>query len=160
MEIAGYRGLVAGARADGLSREDAMREVVSRLWGAFGGRWSWVGFYLKLEGTEEMELVCREPKPACSPIGLHGMCGRGWREGRSLVVRDVAGLGGGYIACDPRDRSELVVPLLQQDGSCLGVLDADSYDVGAFTVDDARGCEELLSAYGLSVRATLAPLVV
>ncbi len=132
------------------SAEEGMRVCVALLWEAFGGRWSWVGFYDKSPGADEMILVCREPKPACSPSGLHGMCGRGWRERRAFVVRDVAVLGANYVACDPRDKSELVVPLLAADGACRGVLDADSYDVGAFTLDDAFGCDALLRALGLS----------
>lgn len=123
-----------------------MAWVVQLLWDAFGeadpgvptrGLVSWVGFYMKVADADEMELVCREPKPACSPIGLQGLCGRGWKERRSFVVRDVAVLGARYIACDPRDKSELVVPMIL-DGKCWGVLDVDSYDVGAFTARDAE----------------------
>jgi putative methionine-R-sulfoxide reductase with GAF domain len=112
-----------------------------------------IGFYLKRAGRDEMVLGPRRDKPACSPIGLHGACGRCWRDRRALVVRDVAVLGAGYIACDPRDRSELVIPLLESDGTCWGVLDADSYDVGSFDEADARSLTEAVEALGLSARA-------
>ena len=144
-----------------------MRRAVELLWNAFGeddpsrpvrGGVSWVGFYLKPEGEEEMVLVCREPKPACSPIGLHGMCGRGWTERRAIVVADVRTLGAGYIACDPRDQSELVVPMLDEGGRCAGVLDVDSYDLGSFSDRDAAGASELLVRLGLSVRNAAPPL--
>lgn len=140
-------------------RGAAMRRAVELLWSAFGeadpaspsrGLLSWVGFYTKAPDAAEMTLACREPKPACSPIGLHGMCGRSWRERCAWVVRDVGALGAGYIACDPRDRSELVVPLLDPAGHCDAVLDADSFQVGAFTRRDAEQMHELCVRLGLS----------
>lgn len=113
---------------------------------------SWIGFYLKSPGSDEMVLGPRRDKPACSPIGLHGACGRCWRERTPLVVRDVASLGAGYIACDPRDRSEVVLPLLEPDGTCWGVLDADSFDVAAFDERDAAGLGVVLRALRLTAR--------
>lgn len=140
-------------------RAAAMAHAVELLWTAFGeedpqaptrGLLSWVGFYEITPTHDEMLLACREPKPACSPIGLQGMCGRGWKERHSFVVRDVAVLGTNYIACDPRDKSELVVPMLDESGSCWGVLDVDSYNVGAFSIDDAAHMGELCRRIGLT----------
>jgi putative methionine-R-sulfoxide reductase with GAF domain len=141
-------------------RTTAMRHVITSLWSEFGepspetpsrGLISWVGFYEITPGAAEMTLTCREPKPACSPIGLQGMCGKGWRERTSFVVNDVAVLGSNYIACDPRDKSELVVPMLLGN-TCWGVLDVDSYQVGAFSISDARHLGELCQRHGLTDR--------
>jgi L-methionine (R)-S-oxide reductase len=133
-----------------------MRRAVDLLWGALGSSGvSWIGFYERGPGPGEMTLVCREPKPACSPIGLHGMCGKGMQERRPFIVPDVRTLGANYVACDPRDQSEVVVPLLAADGSCDAVLDADSYDLGAFDDHDARGLARVLVALGLSDRRLL-----
>lgn len=142
-------------------RERLMRLAVSVLWNAFGlhsrasHAISWIGFYDKVDGADEMVLVCREPKPACSPIGLHGMCGEGWKQRRSIVIPNVKTLGENYIACDPKDQSELVVPLMTEDGTCIGVLDADSYDVDAFDESDATGMTKVLIALGLTTPQTL-----
>lgn len=152
-----YAGAIAAAHGlRGVAQDVAMQRVVHILWDAFGldtlltpGAVSWVGFYRKEPG-DEMTLICREPKPACSPIGLHGMCGRGWLERRPIVIPDVRTLGPNYIACDPKDQSELVIPVIQADGSCWGVLDLDSYDLGAFTEHDARGMTAVLESAGLS----------
>lgn len=124
-----------------------MRAVVDVLWEGIGERGvSWVGFYVKSPDAEEMELGARRDRPACSPIGLHGACGRCWREGKPLVVRDVRELGESYIACDPRDRSEVVVPARDSDGAVWGVLDVDSFEVGAFAETDVAGLEAVLEA--------------
>jgi len=131
-------------------RRQRMQSVVDALWGALKDAGvSWVGFYLH-EGGDELVLGPLRDKPACSPIGMHGACGRAFLERRALVVRDVAVLGEGYIACDPRDRSEVVIPLFDTDGRCWGVLDVDSYDVGAFDVEDVRGLLEVLRAAELT----------
>ncbi len=144
---------------------DARMKVVTDVyWSHFGfdkpglGRGvSWCGFYRRDQTDEpgqEMTLVCREPKPACSPIGLEGMCGRGWKEEASYVVRDVRVLGPHYIACDPRDQSELVIPVWDartgtNNPACWGVFDVDSYDIGSFDEADARGAIAMLEAAGL-----------
>ncbi|MBL0920545.1 MAG: GAF domain-containing protein [Phycisphaerales bacterium] len=149
-------------RLAGLSREAKMAAFVDAVWDAFRDRGvSWVGFYLAGEDRASMVLGPRRDKPACSPIGLHGACGQCFRSGAPLVVRDVAELGEGYIACDPRDRSEVVLPLfdaerphLDAGGSrgCWGVLDVDSHEVGAFTRRDADELAALLRDVGLSAR--------
>lgn len=125
-------------------RDIAMRGFVDVLWEALREQGvSWIGFYLK-DGDTQMTLGPSRNKPACSPIGLHGACGQTLLSGQPMVVRDVAELGAGYIACDPRDRSEVVIPLFNESGECYGVLDADSYEVGAFTQDDVRDLHSLL----------------
>lgn len=152
-----------GTLADFLSRPVATRDAAMRLF--TDAAWqvlaptgvSWIGFYTAEEGDREMVLaVCRD-KPACSPIGLHGACGRSWREGRTLIVTDVKHLGPDYIACDPRDRSELVIPCFEADGRCWGVLDVDSFDAGAFDERDAEAMTDLLRSLGLSSPAAPEP---
>ena len=154
-----YKPLIeAASKAKPASRDAAMKAAVDLLWRAFGHKpISWVGFYLKSEGAEEMVLVCREPKPACSPIGLHGMCGRAYLTRRAVLVADVRTLGENYIACDPKDQSELVIPLVDSAGVCAGVLDVDSYDLKAFDEGDIRGMTELL--IGLGLTADAAPII-
>lgn len=110
---------------------------------------SWIGFYLDVPGAtdgERLVLGPRRDKPACSPIGLHGACGRCLVSGLPLVVRDVRDLGANYIACDPRDRSELVVPC-RTGGVIWGVLDIDSHEVDCFCEADAVAAERALAAW-------------
>lgn len=135
--------------ADG-TRDERTRRVIDVLWRELQHTGvSWVGFYVHA-GGDELLLGPREPKPACSPIGLHGACGRAFRQKAPLIVRDVGELGANYIACDPRDRSEVVVPLVGEDGACWGVLDLDSFAVGAFDERDVAGLNDVLRAAGLT----------
>lgn len=140
-------------------REARMQALVDALWSAFGldperhdtSRISWIGFYTPVPGEPELILGPRRDKPACSPLGWHGACGRSFQGRVAMVITDVTRLGEGYIACDPRDRSELVIPCLERDGSCWGVLDADSHDTGAFSKRDAYALMLVLRAAGLSL---------
>ena len=128
-----------------------MQAVVDALWEALEGTGvSWVGFYLDHGGGDELVLGPRRDRPACSPIGLHGACGQTFRQGQALVVHDVRDLGDNYIACDPRDRSEVVIPLLDEGGRCWAVLDLDSHEVGSFDDGDVAGLTRVLRAAGLT----------
>ncbi len=136
------------------SPKERMQAVVEVLWrGLNEAGVSWVGFYVDRPREPDDERLtlgpCRD-RPACSPIGLHGVCGQALRFGRPRVVPDVRELGKGYIACDPNDRSEIVIPLLDEKARCWAVLDMDSHDAGSFDDGDARGLCRVLRAAGFA----------
>lgn len=162
---ADYAALAARARvlATADSAPDALlAPLCDALWDALSPKGlSWVGFYLADPGADgapagasggpavgEMILAARRDKPACSPIGLQGVCGQGFLEQRIRLVEDVALLGQGYIACDPRDRSEIVVPIYR-NGRIWGVLDADSHELACFGQSDVQGLASVLRSAGL-----------
>lgn len=148
------RLLVAVKELSTECRDEAMRRFVEIAWREYAAEGvSWVGFYEdQPEAPFEDRLVlrCGAPKPACSPIGLHGACGRALTSAMPLVVHDVADLGANYIACDPRDRSEIVIPCLEETGRAWGVLDLDSHRVGTFHEGDAGLLRAALVRAGLS----------
>ena len=112
---------------------------------------SWIGFYLEdpsAPDNQRLTLGASRGGPACSPIGLHGACGQAFKAGTPLLVRDVRDLGEEYIACDPRDRSELVVPITSE-GRVIGVLDVDSHQVDAFSETDLEALLPLMGLLGL-----------
>jgi putative methionine-R-sulfoxide reductase with GAF domain len=163
-----YTSLAARARelADACADPaDRLAPLCDALWSELAPRGlSWIGFYLVAPPSEaeartadpgvatEMILVARRDKPACSPIGLQGVCGQGFLEERIRLVEDVGLLGAGYIACDPRDRSEIVVPIYR-NGAPWGVLDADSHELACFGEADVRGLSAVLRSAGLLDRA-------
>ncbi len=132
------------------SRETRMQAVVDSLWQAFADQgYSWVGFYLdQPHEPDDRRMIlgpCRD-KPACSPLGLHGACGSALLSRDTLIVRDVAELGDNYIACDPLDKSEIIIPLVDSAGTCWGVLDIDSHEIASFDTDDENGLRNFLRA--------------
>jgi L-methionine (R)-S-oxide reductase len=101
---------------------------------------NWAGFYFLRDDT--LVLGPFQGRPACVRIKIgDGVCGTAARERRSIVVPDVDAFPG-HIACDTASRSELVVPLLDED-RLLGVLDLDSPDLARFDTVDQTGCEAL-----------------
>ena len=50
----------------------------------------------------------------------------------------------GHIACDSASLSEIVVPIRDESGAVLGVLDLDSPEEARFTEEDRAGLEEFV----------------
>ncbi len=117
---------------------------------------SWIGFYRTADDERSMLLEQCRDRPACSPIGMHGVCGQAAKTGRTKIIEDVAALGEDYVACDPRDRSEIVIPIdaptLPGRPACR-VLDLDSFQVGAFSDLDDRCLREALEIAGLALKS-------
>jgi putative methionine-R-sulfoxide reductase with GAF domain len=136
-----------------------MRAVADAIWTHLNQAGvSWVGFYLPHtnDGLAELVLGPSRNKPACSPIGFHGVCGQAFRGRVVRIVHDVRDLGSDYVACDPRDRSEIVLPVFRpaaggRPATLVGVLDLDSHEVGRFAEIDARGLTLVLESAGFSV---------
>ncbi|WP_323844018.1 GAF domain-containing protein [Microbulbifer magnicolonia] len=101
---------------------------------------NWAGFYF-LQG-DELRLGPFQGKPACTriPVGA-GVCGTAVASGESQLVEDVHQFPG-HIACDAVSASEVVIPLYDAGGRCLGVLDIDSPTVARFTAEDLAGLQE------------------
>lgn len=99
-------------------------------------RYSWVGFYLFDQDAQTMMLGPYQGPPTCTtriPIDA-GMCGLAARERHTIVLGDVR-TDPRYIACSPTVRSEIIVPLLDEE-RIFGVLDIDSDELNAFGQDD------------------------
>jgi putative methionine-R-sulfoxide reductase with GAF domain len=137
--------------------EARMRAAVDAIWEEFHPLdVSWVGFYLPSPSdgpVTELILGPSRNKPACSPIGLHGVCGQGFLGRTIRIVGDVRDLGPDYVACDPRDASEIVLPVASASGSgpLLGVLDLDSHATHRFGPEDAEGLTLVMAAAGFTV---------
>lgn len=173
------RAILAAGLPSHATRAERMEAAVDAIWNGLRNTGvSWVGFYIaEEEEPDDRRLILgpRRDKPACSPIGLQGVCGACYRTGAVQIVRDVRDLGTSYVACDPRDASEIVIPLIETDGAggrdalptssdsddrrealltkkpgrCWGVLDLDSWDIGSFDERDGDGLREALQAAGL-----------
>ena len=131
-----------------LHSERMMREVVDELWLNFGGSpYAWCGFYILAPDGRELVLGPHQDKPACSPIGLHGVCGKAVHTGQAQIVADVSALGDAHIVCDPNYRSEIAVPVFNREGKVWAVLDVDSESLDAFNEMDQRWLERITSRF-------------
>lgn len=129
-------------------RGKIMQDIVEALWDAFGGKvYSWCGFYTP-GPSASLVLGPHRDKPACASIGTNGVCGRAASEKKSQIVPDVKALGDAHIECDPANRSEIVVPVMDPDGTVFAVLDVDSTEIGAFGEEDRRWLERLVRTLG------------
>ena len=91
--------------------------------------WWWVGFYWVKEN--ELVLAPFQGSIACTRIAFgKGVCGTAWKERKTRLVPDVEQFPG-HIACSSATKSEIVVPIFNQNDEVMGVLDIDSdlYDV-------------------------------
>ncbi|KIJ11810.1 hypothetical protein PAXINDRAFT_118741 [Paxillus involutus ATCC 200175] len=143
--------------------------------GAFPLRWdnapvNWCGFYLVsslfptprvTEGTSSNErTIPRDEnklllgpfcgKPACqfinvAPERARGVCADAFVQQQTILVENVHDYPG-HIACDGGTKSEIVCPLILQDGSdqiVVGVLDLDCLALSGFDEEDKIGLESI-----------------
>lgn len=109
-------------------------------------RFFWVGFY-RVKG-DQLVLGPFQGPAACQRIGFgKGVCGTAWKERRTIVVPDVEQFPG-HIACSSLSRSEIVVPLFNEDGTVSAVLDIDSDQPGTFDSTDASWLELIAGEVG------------
>ena len=129
-------GLVAG-EPDPIAN---MANAVALIWESLPDL-NWAGFYRNIGG--ELVLGPFQGRPACIriPFGT-GVCGAAAATLQVQRIDDVHAFDG-HIACDFASNSELVVPIVSEDGGLIAVLDLDSPKTGRFTEEDEAGCVRL-----------------
>ncbi len=95
----------------------------------------WVGVYI-VDSPDELVLSLFQGPVACSRIQKgKGVCGTAWQEQKPIIVPDVD-VFSGHIACSSLSKSEIVLPLFDDDGKVFGVLDVDSQHLNKFDQTD------------------------
>lgn len=103
----------------------------------------WVGFYFVKD--DELQLGPFQGPVACYHIPFgKGVCGTAWKERKTLIVPDVEAFPG-HIACSSLSRSEIVVPIFDEDQRVLGVIDIDSKNLNSFDKTDQEYLEKIAS---------------
>ncbi|MEM1563703.1 MAG: GAF domain-containing protein [Candidatus Bathyarchaeia archaeon] len=100
----------------------------------------WVGFYIPKE--EWLELGPSKGPPACARIAYTGVCGKCAKSGKTIIVPNVHEFPG-HIACDPRSKSEIAVPVFDEKGSVMAVLDVDGEEYDSFDEKDKEWLEKI-----------------
>ncbi len=111
---------------------------------AFSPRFYWTGFY-EVDPNKPDELVIGpyQGTLGCLRIAFgRGVCGISAKNEKTQIVADVHAFAG-HIACDPASRSEIVVPVHEQSGKLVAVLDIDSTQLNAFDRVDQDGLEQI-----------------
>jgi L-methionine (R)-S-oxide reductase len=131
--LSALEGLTAG-EPDPIAN---MANAAALVWETLPGL-NWAGFYRNVDG--ELVLGPFQGRPACIRIPFgQGVCGAAAESLQVQRVEDVHAFPG-HIACDAASASELVVPILDQDGKLIAVLDLDSPTPARFTEEDEAGC--------------------
>ena len=114
----------------------------------FFPEFSFVGFYDAKPGDTQKiyigEYFSNDDIFPCGEIkyGM-GQCGLCAKLKKVMIAHDTKLLDN-YIACDDDTRSEIVLPILNKDGSFRTQLDIDSPSVGTFTTEDQHELETIL----------------
>jgi len=133
--ISQFQSLIAGENDEGI----ILGMIASLLKMQFE-TFSWVGFYV-LKGNE-LVVGPFQGKPPCIRIEVgKGVCGTVAQEKKTLIVSDVDAFPE-HIRCDADSRSEIVVPLFQNN-TLYGVLDIDSFRLNNFDETDKVYLEEI-----------------
>lgn len=107
----------------------------------YGMDFFWVGVYF----AEKTELVLGpfQGPVACTRIPKNkGVCGTAFAEKKTIIVEDVE-LFPGHIACSSLSRSEIVVPVFNETGEVMQILDVDSTKLADFDDTDKKYLEDL-----------------
>jgi len=103
----------------------------------------WTGFYLLHDG--ELLIGPYQGPVACIKLEKDkGVCWAGANNQETIIVPDVHQFPG-HIACDSRSNSEIVLPLYNNDGVIVGVLDVDSKEINSFDEVDGLWLDKIIN---------------
>ncbi|WP_438992027.1 GAF domain-containing protein [Lentibacter sp.] len=107
-------------------------------------RFDWTGFYRVTE-PDLLKIGPYQGGHGCLQIPFsRGVCGAAARTRTVQLVDDVDAFED-HIACASSTRSELVLPVFNVAGEVIAVLDIDSDQPAAFTLEDAEALEAILA---------------
>ena len=130
---------------DGETNLVARMATVSNLLHHAFEHFIWTGFYL-VDSSKADELVVGpyQGQLGCLRIPFgKGVCGVAAADRETQVVDDVHAFPG-HITCDAAAESEIVVPVFDQKGALIAVLDIDSGSPAMFDVVDKNALEDLV----------------
>jgi L-methionine (R)-S-oxide reductase len=103
---------------------------------------SWTGFYF-VAGEDELHVGPYQGPAACQVLTGRGVCLHAVRTRAAVVVPDVSAFPG-HVVCDPRSKSEIVIPVINS-GRVFAVLDIDSAELSQFGPDDVVPLERIVA---------------
>jgi len=102
----------------------------------------WTGFYLLRDGR--LIVGPYQGPVACQELEKDkGVCWAAINRAEPVLVRDVHTFPG-HIACDSRSQSEIALPVYDDKGKIIGVLDVDSDRKDSFNDVDRINLQKIL----------------
>lgn len=136
---------VVASLTDGEDDEVALMATVACEVHHSDDRFDWTGFY-RVTAPELLKIGPYQGGHGCLVIPFsRGVCGAAARSGQAQLVADVDAFPG-HIACASSTRSEVVLPVHNNQGALIGVFDIDSNQPDAFTQDDVDGLRQMLKS--------------
>lgn len=133
--------ILAGAKGP----ED-VKKMVQMIADARGYRW--VGVYKVSRGELTIVAGSGNCPPAYPRFPVtQGLCGAAAESGETIVVADVS-KDVRYLPTFHTTRSEIIVPIISRSERVVGVLDAESEKLSAFTKEDRKVLERVASLMG------------
>jgi len=137
-EIAPQIEALIGDESDVIANLANVAAVLKEAFGFF-----WVGFYIAKDN--QLVLGPFQGPLACTRIEFgQGVCGHAHSTASAVIVPNVDEFPG-HIACSSASKSEIVVPIMNGDGSVFGVLDVDSDRLDDFSETDREGLTDVVS---------------
>jgi len=137
-EIAPQIEALIGDESDVIANLANVAAVLKEAFGFF-----WVGFYIAKDN--QLVLGPFQGPLACTRIEFgQGVCGHAYSTASTVIVPNVDEFPG-HIACSSASKSEIVVPIMNGDGSVFGVLDVDSDRLDDFSETDREGLTDVVS---------------
>jgi L-methionine (R)-S-oxide reductase len=126
-----------------------MATISCELYSAFE-QFDWVGFYRNV-GDETLKVGPYQGGHGCLTIDFaRGICGRCARDKTVQNIADVAAETD-HIACSSTTKSEIVLPILDDEGELIAVLDIDSNSPSAFDQIDESNLQRIGEYFQASV---------
>lgn len=132
-----FKSLVQGEKDELANRANlcaALKETFGFLW---------VGFYRVVD--DELLLGAFQGPVACTRIKKgRGVCGQAWERKQTIIVDDVEQFPG-HISCNSGSKSEIVIPIENDKGEVIAVLDVDHSELSTFDTLDEINLKKLLA---------------
>lgn len=138
-ELGGF--ILAGAKGP-----DDVKRIAEMIRSARGYRW--VGIYKICRGELVIIAGTGDDPPTYPRFPVtQGLCGAAAESRQTIVVEDVQ-KDPRYLPTFGTTRSEIVVPVISRSDRVVGVIDAESAKLNAFTDDDKEVLERIAMMMG------------
>ena len=101
----------------------------------------WIGIYLVKKN--QLVLGPFQGPIACTRIDFgKGVCGTSWEKKQIMLIPDVEKFPG-HISCNSDSKSEIVIPVMNENGEVILIIDVDSNKRNDFDATDQHHLEKI-----------------